>query len=525
MGNRASSAAVFFLIFTAVSIIISIFSGLVWRNSVVVIIASLLVSYFLYKRLAPSIEVPRLVWVASLVVFILAVHPLLVLHPFYNASADPAPTIATQLITDKIPADHSPYTELHFAYQLGFPMFARLFVDFAPGAPWAVMWMLGAIFSALQVVFLYVFASSLLGSRRAGIASAFLLIGTKIVFQNMYLGEYTWIMGTTFFFAAFGMFFQGNRLSWLFFPVMLAVHPGVAFNAVLFLVFYTLFFRERFADSLKMVASSVLALPALVITYSVVIVNLFSGPSGGLDFSAFPSIYFPLPLWIGAVPLLAALALIGDGLWKRRFKKVELMLIVVFVVGVILFGVFRAGLSPVMYSKIVGIISISAVLLGAAWIGGLKISRRQFQAALCIVLILSLGTFFASGYLTEGRMGSKITPEEVEFSFAFKEWDPGLKRTIFLSSGSGKIAEYSNKIPYYLRSMHFISGAGHIVVKGEAWDKLIAQEYEYKKIFSEKCVECLEGIDVEYIVVNSEEFPMLEDHVFSYKNFYVYRTG
>lgn len=526
MENKLFSGIFFIVLFTAVTIIISLFTAFVWRNSIVIFLVSVVITYFLFRKFIFDVEVPKIVYILSLIVFLLAVHPLLFLHPFFNSSADPAPTIATVLITDTIPPDYSPYSTLAFTYQLGFPLFARLFVDFFPAIPpYLITWALAGLFSAFQLLFLYLFTSVFLRSKRAGIFASFLFVGTKVLFQNMYFGEYTWIMGTTFFFVAFGLFYQKNKLMYIFFPALIITHPGVAFYSFLFLILYTLFFRSVWRDSLKLAASSVLAIPSLIVTYAIAVNNVVSGSSTViLDTTALKILFSALPLWIGAVPFLVLIAAILHHLWKKKpFERTEVFLLVLLIVGILLLGIFASGVSTVMGSKIVEIITIASVLLGSSWLAK-NIPKKHIPLALILILVFSLSFFFSSGELTKGRLGSKITQEEAAFSLKFKEFDPSLKKTLFLSKGSPKMAEFSNKIPYDVRTGHFISVVGHITVKNEVWEDIISKREKRKEIFENKCTECLKDIDVDYIIVNKEEFPLLENPVFEYGNFLVYNV-
>jgi len=305
--KRIFSALWFVLIFTGVSIILSLFAGLVWRQSLVILVLSFVLSYLLFRKFRFDYNIPRVVYLVAILVFFLSVHPLLFIHPFFNSSADPAPTTAAMLIGETIPPDYSPYADLAFNYQLGFPLFAKLFIDLLPVEPYLVTWAIAGIFSGLQVIFLYVFASLLLHSRKAGMIAAFLFLGTKVVFMNMYFGEYTWIMGTTFFFAAFACLSKKSSLAMLFFPAMVAVHPGVTFNALLFLVLYVVFFWEVLSGAVKMVVSSVLALPSLLLTYSAAAANLLSGQgSGGLGTGMLATLFIALPRLDSRIVVLIA---------------------------------------------------------------------------------------------------------------------------------------------------------------------------------------------------------------------------
>ena len=131
-----------------------------------------------------------------------------------------------------------------------------------------------------------------------------------------------------------------------------------------------------------------------------------------------------------------------------------------------------------------------------------------------------------SSELNHYRYGKKISSEEAEFAFKFKEFDPSLKTAAIFSYGRGKIAEYSNKISYDKAKSWYLPIFPEGVIKNEAYYKEIKQHEEFAKIIEGNCLECLKKLDVDYIIVN-ESFAKssLEglNPVFIYENFKVYR--
>ena len=509
---------VFAILFTSVSIIVSLFSGLVWRSSIVVFVLSVLISVFIFRKFRIRREPHWTVYLLAVLGFILVAHPLLFIHPYFDSSADSAPTIATAVIKDRLPQDYSPYSNLKYNYQPGLPLFARIFADFFPGVPiHIILWMIACIFSAFQVILIYLVGSKLFGSEKAGIWAALLFLGTKLVFQNVFVGEYTWSVATVFFLGTFLMFMERNPLGYILYPAVFITHPGVALYSIIFIGIFGIF-SGRWKDWIKLMASAAVAAPAFF-TYSSAAGNIGSS----LSIEAGIRAYSALPLFAGAIPVLLLVISVGWMISKKiSWKREEKIAFGVLIAGIFLQGIFGVGVSPVMGVKIVEMIGIVVSLLAGSFLS--RLEGRGLEVGLAAVILIGiLAFFFTSSTLTEMRNGSKITPAEAAFALKFKEFDPGLKRVLIISPAGGKIAQYADKIPYNVRTNWFISSAGHISGRDEAYQEEVRREENWNNILNNRCVECMGGIDVDYIVVNRDVFPELnKTKVFEYKDFIVY---
>ena len=97
--ERFSQVVFFSIILFPVIIILSGFLGLFWLNSYFILVASAIISFMLFSRLysAEFIIPPRVV-LLSLLLLVLLSHPVLLITPFFPASADAVVTTATTLL-------------------------------------------------------------------------------------------------------------------------------------------------------------------------------------------------------------------------------------------------------------------------------------------------------------------------------------------------------------------------------------------------------------------------------------------
>ena len=117
--------------------------------------------------------------------------------------------------------------------------------------------------------------------------------------------------------------------------------------------------------------------------------------------------------------------------------------------------------------------------------------------------------------------------EEAVFAREFFSFDQSLEKTIFLSPNPGKMAEFSNKIPFNLYSSHTISQVALLYYDQDKFLELEEREKEWTQIINNSCVSCLENISARYIVVKNGYFNGQIDlsKVFSSGNFIVYETS
>ncbi len=528
MMKKIFSLIIFFLIFSAVSILLSLWLGLIWRNSLFILLVSLIISYFIFKKFRIEIFVPLRIYALGLLVFLMAAYPLLLIHPFYNASADPTSTITTIVIGDKIPETYAPYSNLSYRYVVGFQLFAKIFMDFLPFfPPYLITWFLGAIFAFLQLILIYVLAKIFFNSDTAGEWAAILFIGAKIVFQNMYWGQYSWLMGTVFFLAALAALLSKSKLAYLFFPVIFIIHPGPAFNILLFLAAYFLFFRQEFSAVATLILSLLLAIPSFLKSYFYLIYNTLFGGIHSFSFtiSGFLRLSLLIPPWIGIIPFFFAVLGIGWSIKKRDFNKKKFLLLFLLLISAFLnvfFGVFGTTVA----GRVIELAAISAILLGSIFLTEIRMDSTKYANLVkAVIIIFCLYFFFSSTILNHLRSGSKITPDEAAFAIRFKEIDPELSETLFLSPGGGKMAEISNKIPFNVRLNWFLPTNEVLIANDPNLDEFVSKSAKWHYIVDNNRVEYIYDLNVDYVVINKEFFNnyLQKEPIFSYKQFDLYR--
>lgn len=532
------NALMFFTIFTAVSIIISYWVGLVHLNAPLILIVSLFVSYYLWKNFAQKIEIeiPIIVWALALLVLILSAYPLLLMTPYYSASADPLHTILTRVINEKIPETFAPYSNLKISYAIGFHLFANNFIKVFSFIPdYLLVWFFGVIFSAIQLIFFYALVKQLTKNENAAMLSAFLFVGTKTVFQNVLFGLMPWVMATALFFLFMTLFLQKNKLSFLFFPVIFMLHPGASFNMMLFLVLFVVFFREHLKNFVQHLPYLLIAAPVFLNDYFVLIIALLNDPSKFVfSFTEFFQAFLPLPLWVGFVPSIALIVGIIFLMKEKHYSKMNLFLMTALIFSLILFGYFSVS-HGLLFGKIVEIISILAIILAASVLMNSEFEFREFfeenkVKIFSIILLVCIFTIVSSSYLNSLREGQKISKEEAQFAFAFKQFDSARDKVLILSAGETKIAELSDKIPFNPTRDYFLYYAEQVSVHDDAFFELARINALWEKIAYTNCVSCIDGLDVKYIVVNKDfqnlrNLKLNKPRIFSFRNFDVYSSS
>ncbi|MEW6295744.1 MAG: hypothetical protein AB1467_05655 [Candidatus Diapherotrites archaeon] len=527
-GSKFSMFLIGFYVFAAVSTLVSLNIGIFWLNSALILISSIFIAFLLIRKTKIKFEIPNSVWALSLLMMLISAFPLLFLHPFYDASADPAQTIILRALKDKIPQTFEPYSNLSFSYQFGFQLFVKQFNDLLPILPdYFYNWLFGVIFMGLLPVLAYFLVKQITENTNAGLVSAAVLFGAKTIFRDSLLGSYGVILGLNFLILTIIMIHRNSKLKFLFFPVVFALHPGIAILLLIFLFIYFFFYKEKIKENLILPLSLFLVLPALFINYPV----LGSGALNQLkiSFENILSTAIAIPFWIGLFPmllLLAAFLLFFKNM--KKVKKEKLFFLITFALPVTLFALMRlAGLGMFYTSKFFELVNI-----GVAGFVGLVITEKKpkkLSIAVLVICIVFFGTItssFFSGELIKYRMGSKITKEEYNFALEFYKMDSRLERVFIASKNSAKIAEYSNKIPFDPMQGWFLPYDEIQVRQDQGYKELIMKHEQTEKILTEKCTACLYKLDVKYVIINKKDFDWelkKELLIFSDKNFEVYK--
>ncbi|MEM4630214.1 MAG: hypothetical protein QXU92_01230 [Candidatus Diapherotrites archaeon] len=511
--------------------IVSLWSLYFYRNALIVIIIStiiLLASKNLFCKHKDKAS-NKAISIALIISF-LAAYPFLLLHPFVEASADPAAHISSLAIKETMPKNYLPFSELEYRYQIGFPLLAKTFIEIVPFIEsQIIVWILGIIFVFLSSMLIYFLCKNIFNSEFAGLFGISLFIGSKIVFQNTYWGQYTFIMASTFFLATLLAVKKNSNLKYLFFPTIIITHPGVALYSVPFFIAHELLSKE-FKETLKLLLTGFLAAPTFWITYRHFIENFGAEETKKITIETLKETLVAFPLWIGLLIFCLTIASIFF-IFTKKMKQDNFTKILVwsFSISAIL-SIALVSSGRVLGGRIIELSMFSGLFLSVFFIMQItksfeKKQNKEFENKLIIgIIAVSLILFFSSSQLSYLAKGSKITKEEIEFAFAFKKFDPEYKKTLFLLENNTKIAEVSNKIPFDVLTGWYLSYDKRIS-SNDPNIKIVKAKHELaEKIRLEKCVECIKEVEVEYIVTKEDFFSerLGLKKVFEYREYKVF---
>ncbi|MFH1257090.1 MAG: hypothetical protein V1494_07425 [Candidatus Diapherotrites archaeon] len=544
LGEAAWSLLLFFLIFAAASILLSHWIGFLWLNSAFIAVVSLVAAFFLAKKFPAKEKIPLVILLLALLVFALEIYPSAILHPGYQASNDAAQTITLRVLGqgETIPETYAPYSNLKLTYQIGFHLFVKIFADFLPFVKdYLLLAFFGALFGAIQLILLYVFAKNFFKSERIGFWAAILFLGAKIVFQNMYYGMFPWMIATAFFLAAAIMLERKSPLFFLFLPMIFLLHQGVAFYSIIFFALYAFFEKVPLKTIALALLSLLLALPSFILSYLPIFSNFLAGgiSKATSEAQGFSSV-LQLPLLVGVVPSFFVLASIIF-FFSRKDRRPE-KLFFAMVLAIISSLIFLAvnSFNVIFASKLLELTVISALLLGALgaaaieenFLNGKPFPSKAFKAvaiAACLFFFFSIPQLLVgkTGFLDYLRDGSKITADEAHVAFELESIAPELSTAAFFSDGAAKMAELSNKIPFDVKAPIYIPYTDFQAVHDSAFDEINQNHEEFRQIIDSGCVSCINALNVEFVVINTDYFnhKLDSEPLFSFKNFFVYRLN
>lgn len=518
------SAGFFFtLIFFSTITIISGILGMIWLNSFAVLVISFVVTCFFFTNFElQNIKISPWISVLSLIAFIMLIYPVLIITPFFPASADAITSTVVRILGDQIPSTMAPFTELDLGYQIGFPLLVNVFSDlfnFMPDYLWA--WILSAFFGVAQLIGIYLFTSEYFSDKLAGTWAAILFLGSKLVFENHYVGEYSWEAATALMIFSFYFILKKNNAFIFTLPVFVSMHPAVALNAII--LSPLIIPKMDLKIITKIVVSMALAFPALLINYLPIAINLLSGSISSGE-SPHGILYYLsiLPPWIGLVPISVFMLLVLFFFMKRIVFSTKLIIVIATTtIGFAAYLIF-GQLSIMLVGRVVEVISIGIIVSAGYMLSSIKLDKKKSKAIAFTVLLLVLVVFSSSSILNHYRSGSKISPDEAAFAIEFKNFDPELEPVLFLSQNPGKIAEFSNKIPYTIGSAHTISLV-KLLYYGNVTE-VISNRYKNREEILNGCIECIDNLNVKYVVVNKEytEIKPTYKEIFSSGKFSVY---
>jgi len=514
--SHLTEAILFLVIFLIVTILTSYWIGFFTLNTPAILIVSLALSILIYKKF--PVEPEKIPWqviaCSAIVIFISAV-PLMLIHPEYMASNDALHTITTRVLVqqDKIPVSYQPYSEISFTYPIGFHLLAKHAIELIPSIPdHQVLWLLGLLFVGLEPLLLYLFASKLLGSEKSGIFSAAILIGTKVLFQNMFYGMFPRLLFTCLFFAFGWLFLKNKKIAWIFLPAMLLVHPVMLINFAVFMAVFLAFHPEKIMPFAKSLPSFLAGLPAIITNYILYAGNLLRGFQGKtihlvestVQGNLLTALIASIP-WMGWLNAALFFPLAAYTIIRKKIRQKEKFLLSLVVVSWILFVVLE-GSGQMFGNVAIWLFSLGAVLFNALVLSKIKAISKLEKHVFLLIVVLGISMLFLSSDFNSRITGSKLTPEEAEFAFAFRELDPELKPTLLLTPHSAKIAEYSNKMPFDVTRSWFLPVSPIELRQDQTWLDAIEKHRQFTELKESGCTECIEKLDVEYIVVDSDYF-------------------
>jgi len=396
----------FSLVFFAIITIISLWSSYVFRFAPLILIVSVAVTYFLTKQFKLELfQISSSAIYLSLAIAFLVAHPFLFVTPFVDASADPAAHISALAITDSIPETYAPFSYLEYRYQIGFPLLAKMFIDLLPFVSSNfIVWLLGVIFTFLSAILIYTISREFFDDEKAGLIALALFFGSKIIFQNMFWGQYTFILASVFFLATLLTFQKKNKLAYLFFPIIFIAHPGVGFYALIFFGLWTLIYKN-YSESLKLFLSGLIALPSFFITYIHFLSN-FGNEGIPLTISSLIDNSLIFTLWIGGLIFVLGILGLAFIIYKKDFSKLNLLLISSFIVSGLI-SILLSASGKILGGRVVELAMFSGLFLSVYFVLKLVNSKQKlFIPAFFLILILSFGLFLTSSQLFPLKSGS-----------------------------------------------------------------------------------------------------------------------
>ncbi|MCX6802058.1 MAG: hypothetical protein NT067_03000 [Candidatus Diapherotrites archaeon] len=507
-----------FLAFASVSIIVSYWAGFFFLSTPLILVISLPITFFLWKKFRPEAErIPLEVLLAALLVAGICAFPLLLATPYYMGSSDSfhTTTLRTLETAGKIPETYAPYSGVSFTYQIGLHLFAKIFADLLFFVQdYIVLWALGVLLAAIEAILVYLVSKELFKSEPAGKWAAILFIGTKTIYINMYFGMFHRMLGSCLILLFLYFFLKKNRLAFLLVPAMLMVHIAWTVNCAILMLVFAAFNRQRFTDLLKTVPFAFIALPAFLMDIKIYIAH-FSKILGGASEAASPvqplnMLQFTVSYLLSmgwAVGALFGLSLVYS-LLKKRVDRNKLFAFSVFIAGS--FMHYFAALSGLtIENELPWLFTLGGIFFISLVFSEIKLEKRHLNYLKILVVALLLLGFSTSSYVTTRIWGTKISPPEASFALKFKDFDPELKTAVFLGIPSAKTAELSNKVPYNAGEGWFLPFDERLVVHDQAYYRELEKIKTQEKIMETKCASCVLDLNADYAVIDIEKFPAL----------------
>ncbi len=433
----------------------------------------------------------------------------------FDLSADAAPTFASRLIYEKIPLTYRPFFELPFLYPPGLPSLISQLT-------WTTVsdHLLAWIFALVgMLLFLYYFlgwgAQHGLEKRALWLAGAFFL-GARLPYLSLWRGEYPLLMGFGIGMAGLAWYVHSWKRASIFLGAAFALHPyaGITIGLGVLLQQWAGPMKtwEGWMRFLKMGLVAILLNGPLLLVQGGLLSqystrSAFAGASGlGLaDISGMVSL----------VGLITVLFFIGGifGVMLQQKKEggkpltSEKIFWAFTLIGFGGYGVASFFPSFVIGGKVLVLGTMGLALLAAQIWSSQIANEKNWKIVGVVILVASMGVLFSSNDIRHTIHGSKASLEEASVSPTLAQWIPAGSTVLFLSPGEGKMAQYSHTIPADAVTSHYFSSVLLNTIQHSEIDKIKESSRRSNEIRESQCVECVQEMDVDYVVVNTRVFP------------------
>ncbi len=439
-------------------------------------------------------------WVG--VLFILytawAAHTLFIQQGGFDLSADATPAVVASHITSHIPSTYGPLLDVPFYYQLGLPLLASYVDEWIPA--YVALWALALVGVGLALFFMVNLVQKKNFNAHVALLSGLLFLGTRYPYLSQLNGEYPWQLSLGIGLAGIIWAAEKKLLGMILFAGAMIIHPYIGAGAI---VFWVLYEQPSFSSIVKTCAGVLIAIIPIIFFQALPFLSL-EHAANEIMWPAISGL-LAIPSVVGVISFVIVTAGV---FFSRPLRSVvanrPLMVGIFFLVaGIVAMAIPTASLAY----KILQWAGIAFVMAATFFL--YPRIQKNWKMAVGVLFVLIILIVAASHDLQRLQDGSKATLAEAQFAERVRAYDNSYVRVLFLSSGAGKMGEYSNKIPTEILSANYTL-ALHLLRTPEAIAYRDESE-ESKRVRTKKCAECVSAFDVRYIVVNTREFPRLSN--------------
>ncbi len=513
----------FATIFISIWIILSIWAGYAGLLSPIIGIFSAALAVLVNRRVKiaahePSPKLSLIVW--GVIVFVMGII-FFGIQGGYDLSADAAPSIATVIVGTSIPLTYTPYFDLPVFYQMGVPAAASQ-LSFLGISPHAVLWFLSMVGIGLLLLGLLRTGHFLNPNPLFLFWIPLVFVGTRLPFYNVFLGEYPWMVSAGLGMMAIALFSRSWGVGTLVLTASVLAHPYIGIISGLAWVALHPFDVQKIIRTAA--AGFFLSLP-LILFLILPFATLEHAPLSSVEPFSVQNFLASI-LLVGALPcVLAAGLFIQKIAIKESFSRNEIVILLL-ASGALIGSVFLNAWFPefILGTKLPALVLIAAVLAGAQFLSKI-VKPANIPHIAGLLILLSAAFLVTSPSMMKYAAGSKSSLDEAQFATFLRAYDSQVVPVLFLSEGTGKMAQYSQKIPSDPRGNHFMLSLQ--LLDSPAARALKQQSDAHRALFETKCVSCvdefLSNYPMKYIVVNTDDFPRLEKNsLYESGNFILY---